>query len=54
MISNPLGTRYKHFDLYEKKLHQPYDYQKYGLINRIISHKIVNSKNEVLQRILMY
>ena len=54
MISRPLGTRYKSFDLYENKLHQPYDYQKYGLVNRILSNKIVNSKNNVLQKILMY
>ncbi len=48
------GYRYKNYDEFEKKLHQPYDYQKNGLIKHLISHKIVESKNKILQYIIMF
>lgn len=54
MISRPLGTRHKNYELFESKLHQPYNYERYGLLNKIISHKIVNTKNTVLKNVLKY
>lgn len=54
MISRPLGTRHKNYELFEKKLHQPYNYERYGLLNKIISHKIVKTKNDVLKKILNF
>ena len=54
MISRPLNTRYKYYNSYEKKLHQPYDYERYGMMNKIISNKIVNTRNNILKVILQY
>lgn len=54
MISRPIGTKYKNNALFERKMHQPYDYERFGLLNKIISHKIVNTKNIVLKNILKY
>lgn len=54
MISRQLGTRYKYYDEYEIKKNQPYDYEKHGLLNKIISSKIINTNNSILRVILAY
>ena len=54
MISRQLGTRYKNYDEYEIKKNQPYNYEKYGLLNKIISSKIINTNNSILRVILAY
>ena len=54
MISRPLGTRYKNYKVYEAKLHQPYDYEKYGLMNKILSNKIIKTNNKTLKVILSF
>lgn len=54
MISRPLGSRYNNYYLFEKKLHQPYDYERNGLMNKIISNKISNSQNSILKVMLQY
>lgn len=54
MISRQLGTRYKYYDEYENKKNQPYNYEKYGLLNKIISSKITNTNNSILRVILAY
>lgn len=54
MISRQLGARYKYYDEYENKKNQPYNYEKYGLLNKIISSKIINTNNSVLRVILSY
>lgn len=54
MISRPLGTRYKDYELYESKLYQPYNYERYGLMNKIVSNKISNTNNSILKVILQY
>ena len=46
------GERYKYLKQYEKTLHEPYDYAKYGLNNKILSHKITNTSNIILQFVL--
>lgn len=48
------GHRFKNYDVFEQKLHQPYNYEKYGLIQHLVSHKIVESKNIPLQAILKF
>lgn len=48
------GHRFTNYDRFERRLHQPYDYQKNGLIKHLVSHKITESKNRVLQYILMF
>lgn len=54
MISRPLGTRYKQYPLYEDELHKPYDYERYGLIDKIASNKLANTTNSILKVILSY
>lgn len=48
------GHRWINNDLWEKKLNQPYDYQKNGLLNKLLSHTIVETKNPVTQIVLQY
>lgn len=54
MISNANGTRYNRYRKWNSTLHQPYDYENDGLLKHIMSHKLWNSKNPVLQYILGY
>lgn len=48
------GTRYKDYCLWENKKNTPYDYERYGLLQHMMSNKIVNSQNSILQFILSY
>ena len=48
------GYRYYNKDNWEIKLHQPYDYVKKGLVNHLLSHTIIESKNPILRIILQY
>lgn len=48
----PNRIRFDSYWKYEKKLHQPYDYRHKGLLNRIMSNKIWNTKNPILQACL--
>lgn len=43
METSPNGTRYKDFDKWEIKLHQPYDYKRKGLLKHLLSHKIIEA-----------
>ena len=54
MIQNPNGEHYKQYVYWDKKLHQPYDYKRYGLMNKIISHKLWNTKNPFLKYIIKF
>jgi hypothetical protein len=54
MKQNPVGTRYEDYKLYEKKLNQPYDYSRNGLLNKILPNRIVNSKNTIFKEVLNY
>ena len=51
-IQQPNGTRYDNYWRYERKLHQPYDYRHKGLLNRLMSHKIWQTKNPILSACL--
>ena len=52
MITNANGTRYSKYKKLDSTLHQPYDYENEGLLRRVMSHKLWNSKNPILQYIL--
>lgn len=54
MQYNENGTRYKNYYLWEKRKNNKYDYERNGLLQHILSHKIVNSENPVLRFILGY
>ena len=48
------GHRFENDYKWEHKLDQPYDYAKHGLIKHLLSHKIIESKNKILQNLLQY
>lgn len=48
------GHRFVNYDAFERRLNQPYNYKKYGLLKHLISHKIIESKNIPLQTILSF
>lgn len=54
MIIRANGTRYKAYKELSNKLYQPYDYERYGLLNKIVSHQISNSNNETLNVIKLF
>lgn len=54
MQYNENGTRYKDFYLWEDRKYTPYNYEREGLLQHIMSNKIVNSQNSILQFILNY
>jgi len=43
------GTYTGNYYVWERKLHQPYDYEHNGLVNRILSHKIHDTSNPFLK-----
>lgn len=42
------GSNLSFYRHWEKKLHQPYDYKHEGLLQHIMSNKIVNATNPIL------
>lgn len=48
------GTRYKNYYMWEDRKNTSYDYKKHGLIQHILSNKIVNTENTILKFILNY
>ena len=54
MTYNDNGNRYKHYQHWENVKNAPYDYERYGLLNKIMSNRIYNTTNEALQVILSY
>jgi Zn/Cd-binding protein ZinT len=48
------GSRYKNYCEWESVERGVYNYEKYGLLQHILSHKIVETKNETTQTILKY
>ena len=47
-------SRFKCYGLWESRKNVPYNYERDGLLNKILSHKIVESTNTPLQIILQY
>lgn len=54
MTYNDNGNRYKHYQHWENVKNAPYDYERYGLLNKIVSNRIYNTTNECLKIILNY
>ena len=54
MTYNDNGNRYKHYQHWEHVKNAPYDYERYGLLNKIMSNRIYNTTNEALKVILSY
>ena len=54
MIINTSGTHYKRYKSLEKTGEQAYDYEKNGLLNKLMSHTIIESDNEILKSILSF
>lgn len=50
----PNGTRFEQYRLYETKLHARYDYANEGLLKHLISRRIRDTKNPILQYVLIY
>lgn len=50
----PNGTRYRYNYKWEQKNNSNYEYDTEGLLNKIMSKRIVESKNEVLRLVLNY
>lgn len=48
------GTRFINYDSWESVKHIPYNYTKYGLLNRIMSPAIVNTNNNALKMLLNF
>ena len=54
MEYNLNGNRYKNFYKWENIKQMEYDYEKQGLLKRIMSNRIVNTNNMPLKMILEY
>ena len=50
----PNGTRYINYELWGNVKNKPYNYKRLGLLNKIMSHKILESNNKALKSILKY
>ena len=48
------GERYEFYVPFEKKLNEPYDYARKGLLKRLMSSTISESKNPILRFMLDY
>ena len=53
-IRYPNGTRYRYDYKWEKRKNLPYQYDTEGLLNKIISRRIVDTDNEVLKLVLNF
>lgn len=54
MQYNENGTRFKNYKLWENKKYSPYDYERFGLNQHILSRKLVTTDNSILKTILSY
>lgn len=54
MIYRENGTKYKDYCEWEIRKQSPYDYERNGLLQHILSRSIVESKNHTLKTILFY
>lgn len=48
------GSRYDNYYLWDNVKNSEYDYKRKGLVQYIMSSKIVNSENHILRTILSY
>ena len=54
MLYRENGTKYKEYYKWGNKAITPYNYENDGILQHILSNKIVNSTNVVLQVVLKY
>lgn len=54
MKNFPNGHRFRNYSEYDKLLHQPYDYERKGLLKHLISGSIYNTDNSILRIIMQY
>lgn len=52
MEQNTNGYRFKDYNMWESTVQTPYDYERNGLVNKIVSKPIHMSKNPVLKIVL--
>lgn len=52
MIQRPNGERFKDYILWENTKQTPYNYEREGLVKRIVSKPIANTDNPVLKIVL--
>lgn len=50
----PIGSRTFNYYKWETEKYAPYNYERNGLLNKIMSNRIINSENESLKIILTY
>lgn len=48
------GHRYDNYYKWDGLKNQPYDYARNGLINKLLSQKILDTKNRITQNILTF
>lgn len=48
------GYSFKNYYEWEDIKNKPYDYEREGLLNKIVSHNISGTKNPVLKKLLGY
>lgn len=55
MTVKPNGYRYINYPAWEQlNPVRAYDYEKHGLLNHLLSHKIIESQNKTLQKFLQF
>lgn len=54
MIVNENGHRHSNKSDWEILQNQPYDYKRHGLLKHLMSHRITESTNPILQMVLEY
>ncbi len=54
MVYKSNGARFKNYSLWETTKQTPYDYERDGLVKRILSKPITDTDNPILQTILKY
>ncbi len=54
MIIEANGNHFNTYRTWEHQLHRPYDYENEGLLKRIMSSRITESKNPILRYMLQF
>lgn len=54
MIQNINGERFKSYSLWNITKQTPYDYERNGLVKKIVSKPIANTDNPVLKIVLQF
>ena len=54
MEQRPNGYKYRNYDLWETTKQTPYNYQRDGLVKRIVSKPIANTDNPILKIVLQF